>query len=364
MNFSDQFPILDHYTYLNTANSGILSKSIADWRSAHDREFMAGGSLFRLNQARILEEVKHNLSRFFHAKPENTFLVPNFSFGFNTFLEGLSGTQRFLLLQEDYPSINYPVQSRGFACDYAAIDENLEDNILEKIRLFRPTVFALSIVQYSSGIRIDFEFLKKIKGIFPELLIVGDGTQFCGTSNFDFEASGLDVLISSGYKWMLGGYGNGFLCMKDEVTKLLYTENQKSKGPSEAFLQHKGLLSFCFEPGHLDTLAFGSLNQGVLLLEELGINFIESQIQMLSERAKAAFAERGLLSQSVLQRPGHTGIFNLSIGEKTYQKLQEANIICSARGKGIRVSFHFYNTVAELERLLEVIDNCAQQEAI
>ncbi|WP_158797913.1 aminotransferase class V-fold PLP-dependent enzyme [Pedobacter sp. L105] len=358
MNFSDQFPVLDSYTYLNTASSGILFHSAADWRRKHDLEFMAAGSIFRLNQAQFLDEVRHNLSRFFHAKPENTFLVPNFSFGFNTFLDGLPGEHRFLLLHEEYPSINYPVQNRGFICDYAVIDEKLEENILEKIKLFKPTVLALSMVQYISGIQISFEFLKQLKRQFPELLIVADGTQFCGTSDFNFEASGLDVFIASGYKWMMGGYLNGFLFLKDEVAKLLYTGNQQSERTSASFLPYKNLLSSCFEPGHLDTLSFGTLNQGVLLMEKLGIKFIENQVQMLSKHAKAAFAERGLLDQAVVQRTMHSGIFNLSIDDKTYQKLQEENIICSARGKGIRVSFHFYNTVAELERLLEVIDSC------
>ena len=358
MNFSEQFPILGTCTYLNTANSGILSQPLLEWRRAHDLEFLAGGSIFRVNQSNLLSELKANLARIFHAKPENTFLIPNFSFGFNTFLDGLSGTHRFLLLEEEYPSVNYPIQGRGFTCDYAVIDEHLEDNILEKIKYFQPTVLAISIVQYISGIKIDFEFLKKIKSLYPELLIVADGTQFCGTTKFDFEDSALDVLLSSGYKWMLGGYGNGFLFMKDKVAKELYAEHHKNPMPLEPFLKDKGALNLCFEPGHLDTLSFGTLNQSLFFLEKLGIDFIEKQINTVSEQAKVAFASRGLLDQAVVLRKEHSSIFNLAIKEEVYAKLQEANINCSPRGKGMRISFHFYNNIAELEKLLEVIDSC------
>ncbi len=356
MNFIEQFPVLNTCTYLNTAYSGILSKSLCHWRQQHDQEFLARGSAFRAEQAEQLPYVKQNLARFFGAKTAHTFLVPNFSFAFNTLLGGLSAEHRFLLLQEDYPSVNYPVQCRGFTCNYAAIDEHLEENILGKIREFQPTVLAISLVQYISGIKISLEFLKKLKSEFPELLIIADGTQFCGTERFNFEASGIDVLISSGYKWMLGGFGNGFVFLKDGASKLLYTEEQEKPRPAEPFLSERSFLSFFFEPGHQDTLSFGSLNQSLLSLEQLGYDYIEPKIKQLIQQAKTAFTERGLLTGAVVQRKEHSSIFNLNIQGSLIEKLGQANIQSSARGKGIRVSFHFYNTEQELNRLLDVID--------
>ncbi|WP_214072573.1 hypothetical protein [Mucilaginibacter sp. dw_454] len=40
MDFSAQFPVLDNYAYLNTANSGIISRDLAAWRNAHDQVFL------------------------------------------------------------------------------------------------------------------------------------------------------------------------------------------------------------------------------------------------------------------------------------------------------------------------------------
>ncbi|MCD0488205.1 aminotransferase class V-fold PLP-dependent enzyme [Pedobacter sp. MC2016-14] len=356
MNFKALYPVLQSYTYLNTAYSGILSKPLLDWRNNHDQDFLKRGSTFRLQQQEVMQETRQNLARLFRAKASNTFLVPNFSFGFNTFLNGLEGPQRFLLLQEDYPSVNYPVQSRGYECDYVAVDHQLEENLIANIKSFKPSVLALSLVQYISGIKIDFESIKKIKSMFPDLLIVADGTQFCGTAEFNFEASGLDVLISSGYKWMLGGFGNGFVFIKDKINELLYTKAQSANMPTEPFLLNRGILSLYFEPGHQDTLSFGSLNHSILFLEKTGLSFIENQISQLSKKARKAFTERGLLDLAVTQRKSHSSIFNLSISATVAEKLQEANILFSARGNGSRVSFHFYNTEEDLNHLLEVID--------
>lgn len=356
MDFSTQFPVLKNYTYLNTAGSGILSQSIQQWRKEHDEEYIQRGSRFRLQQAEFLEDVRQQVARFFQGKATNTFLVQNLSFGFNTFLDGLAQDHKFLLINGDYPSVNYPVVSRGFRCAYAAADENLEQNILEEIKLFQPTILALSLVQYTTGVRINLDFLKRLKEAYPDLLIVADGTQFCGTCAFNFEASGCDVLIGSGYKWMLGGYGNGFVLIKDAVFHQLYGDRLSHSLPEESFLKHKKLLSLCFEPGHLDTLNFGTLKQSILFLETLGFDFIEKRIRTISKMAKDAFADRVLLSDEQALRDEPTAIFKLQADEVLLQKMKAANILFTHRGDGLRVSFHFYNNEQDLEQLLRAID--------
>lgn len=356
MSFTAEFPLLANCTYLNTAGSGILSSFITQWRKSHDEDFFLHGSDFRLQQREFLDDVRAHVARFFHSKVENTFLVQNLSIGFNTFLDGLSADHKFLLVASDYPSVNYPVESRGFSCDYAIADENFEQNILDKIKTFNPSVLAISLVQYATGIKIDLNFIKKIKENYPELLIVGDGTQFCGTTAFNFEESGLDVLISSGYKWMLAGYGNGFVMIKDAVVPHLYQERTAYPLPTESFLVNRSLLSLCFEPGHLDTLNFGTLKQSILFFESIGTDIIEKKIQSISELAKKALTDRGLLTKAVAERNTHSTIFNIPNSIELTSKLQQANIIVSPRGSGMRLSFHFFNTESDLEKLLSVLD--------
>lgn len=357
MNFSDQFPVLGKCTYLNTANSGLLSSPIVSWRTKHDEEFMDLGSEFRAAPALFFQKVRENLARLFTAKAEDTYLVPNFSFGLNTYLDGLESNHTFLLLSGDYPSVNYPITSRGFKHDFVEIGTNLEERILDKIRSVKPTIFAFSLVQYVSGIKLNEAFLKTLKLEFPHLFLIADGTQFCGTAPFSFENTALDVLISSGYKWMLGGYGNGFVFMKNEAKNLIYKNRKINSLPTEPFLQGKDHLLMCFEPGHLDTLSFGSLNQSILELEALGLDYIEKTTQSLTQKAKVAFTDRGLLSDAVTERELHSTILSLSLTQDNVKRIQQANIICSARGAGTRFSFHYYNTESELDKLLEVLNS-------
>jgi selenocysteine lyase/cysteine desulfurase len=356
MDFSDQFPVLDSYTYLNTAGSGILSLDITAWRSAHDQEFLSTGSLFRLKKDEFLQSGRNTIAAFFNGNAGRTYLVPNFSNGFNVFLEGLNGPKRFLLFKEDYPSVNYPVESRGHECAYVQVDELLEQNILETIERFKPDVMAFSLVQYASGIKVDPEFLKRLKADHPNLLIVADGTQFCGTAAFDFERSAIDVLIASGYKWLLSGYGNGFVLLSEKACEMLYTNEKRAGLPTEGFLKGRDTLSLFFEPGHLDTLNFGTLFKSVSYLQAYGIENIESKIIRLRDKARKAFIDRGLLPEAVRSRGNHSAIFNLPLPPEKIKELEENDIILTSRGTGARVSFHFYNSENDLHKLLKVID--------
>ncbi|MEO6836914.1 MAG: aminotransferase class V-fold PLP-dependent enzyme [Ginsengibacter sp.] len=355
MDFISVFPILKNYTYLNTAYSGLLSVDIAKWRATHDADFVSGGSDFRIKYASLIDELRTNISGLFGSKKENTFLVNNFSIGFNTLLNVLDRKHRFLLLQEDYPSILNPVISMGFDYHEVAIDEKIEENILNAIEDFKPTVFSFSIVQYISGFRMDGAFIKKIKATYPDLLLVADGTQFTGTTVFNFSLSGLDAFVGSGYKWLMGGYGNGYVFLSDQLKGQLYQDRKSVPVSTNSFIK-ENILSSSFEPGHLDTLSFGTLHQGLNYLQSLGMDHIEKTNQQLCQKARDAFYSRGLIPAWMFNRKEQSTIINLPLGTETIDRLNAAGILSSKRGTGLRISFHFYNNMKDLDHFLEVLD--------
>jgi len=355
MNFRDQFPILNDCVYLNTAYSGLLATDFATWRKAHDESFVALGSTFRVANDSILKETKARLAGLFGANVGNCYLVQNFSVGFNTLINGLDRSHRFLILKEDYPSVNYPIKTSGFDFREVSIDANLENNILQQVEEFKPTVLAFSMVQYISGIRIDPAFIKTLKASYPDLLIIGDATQFMGTCVFDFNSSGFDAVLGSGYKWLLGGFGNGYAFLSDQMKDAVYSWKKDLDLPSSPFLAGRDYLSLTFELGHLDTLNFGTLNEGLKLIEKIGMANIETAAQSISDKARKAFYGKGLLSDEEMNRPVHSTIMSLPLAEQKVAQLNEAKVIFAARGAGTRFSFHFYNNENDLDKVLEVL---------
>ena len=83
---------------------------------------------------------------------------------------------------------------------------------------------------------------------------------------------------------------------------------------------------------------------------------IQERIEDISQKAKAAFAKRGLLEEAVVNRSLHSSIFNLKGDQSLVQHLDENDIICVARGSGVRVSFQYFNTEKDLQQLLAILD--------
>ena len=354
--FRSHFPVLSQYTYLDTAAWGLLHDDLLEWRQEHDLDFLIGGSTMKMEALGLLEQTREHLGSFFNCPADRIALSPNFSLGLNLLLEGLAPKSRVLLLEGDYPSLNWPFESRDFSVRILASNTNPEDCILESLAAAPADVLALSLVQWVDGKLIAPAFLKDLKAKYPDLLILADATQYAGAFLLDFQESGIDVLGASGYKWLLGGNGNGFFLFSPqaETRFKVRATGFNSVAPD---LSKKNEIPFPrkLEPGHLDTLNFGSLNFSLGLLESLGMEQIDRYNRDLSQKVREALGERSLLEEALLGREAHSTIFNIPDPGGRYDYLREHGIVCSPRGNGVRLSFHCYNTENDLDRLLEVL---------
>jgi len=355
-NLRNGFPVLEQYTYLNTAASGLLPEKVWQFRQDHDMDFLIKASLLKENMGDMLTGVREKVGKFFHCAPNRVALIPNFSYGFNSVLESLDQPKKVLLLENDYPSINWPVESRNFEVIYAEINQDLEANILEKIEKEKPYFFAFSIVQYINGVKLSIDFLRELKDKFPDLILIADGTQYFGTEIFDFDISGIDIAIGSAYKWMNAGYGNGFMLFNEKVQGKLNPKHLGFGSLQGKYKAHEGNFIGKFEPGHYDTLNFGSLGVAIDLMDETGIETVQGKINTLRKIARDRFAAAGLLEKSTLEREDYSSIFNIKGDEKLFNKLRGEGIITSQRGDGIRISFHYFNTEKDLEHLFKVLN--------
>ncbi|MAT89936.1 MAG: aminotransferase [Flavobacteriaceae bacterium] len=351
----NEFQALAEQTYLNTPASGLLSRSLAAWRQQHEAQFLSDGSNYA-EAIKLLESVRNTLGRFFGTSSDTIALVPNFSLGFNVLLESLSKGQKILLLENDYPSVNWPVEHRDFDVCYAKVDTNLEKNIETAVAEHRPDLFVFSQVQWLNGLQISEKFLQQLKAYHPEMLLIADGTQYLGTEPFSFQKSAVDVMGCSAYKWLLSGYGNGFFMIKEEARSKIFpatigfnsSEGFDSPPSATRFMKH-------WEPGHLDPLNFGSLGNSLTLMEQWNNAEMNIKAKKLAFQARAAFIEKGLLSEAYATRSQHAPFFNIEGDQKVFDKLKAEKIVVSQRGGGIRVGFHFYNTEEDLNRLLDVL---------
>jgi selenocysteine lyase/cysteine desulfurase len=352
----NDFPVIRKSIYANTAVFGPLYDSLIDWRQEHDLDLLLHGSDMREKTIKILSDTRKTVGTFFNCKTENVALVNNFSTGLNVLLEGLNSKKKVLLLENDYPSVNWPFENRKFDISYVKMSADVENQIRETVRSENIDVLAISLVQWLDGFLIDLEFIKDLKKEYPDLTIIADGTQFCGAVDFDFETSGIDVIGASAYKWLLAGYGNGFMLFSDQVQEEFFP---KAIGFNSANgdVDKKGSIRLAkkLEPGHLSCLNFGSLKFSLEYLKSIGMDKISAHNNNLSRKAKQEFIDLGLLDDHVIERAKHSTIFNLKIDNHKFQRLLDENVLCAQRGDGVRVGFHFYNNENDLNTIVRIL---------
>ena len=346
-----KFPALENKIYLDTARSGLMYNELLCWRKEHEIDFLNRGSQFRSNHEILLEKTRIEINKFLGSNNLTTFLVQNFSVGLSLLLKTIKTDKTVLMVKDDYSSIINQVLCSGLK--HTLVDNNfdVEAQILNGINKNNPDLFIFSIVQHIDGTFIDLDFIKQVKKDFPQILIIADGTQFCGTQFFNFQSSEIDVLISSGYKWMLGGYGNGFISFNDKYQKSHFKINE----------QH---FMDLFEPGHHDTLNFGSLLFSLKKISNYGIDKIEKKINSLSFYTLEKLKTKKVLASKIIKRSSHSNIFNIRGDEKLFQHLLENNIICSKRGDGIRISINFYNTKDEIDYFLSIFSHYSNNSKV
>jgi len=338
----DHFPLLNQTLYFNTAYVGLPSRDFMSFRSTFDHCYLEEGDHFKIKGYERLAEQREIVASFIGSQGTHTFLTPNFSIGLRFFLDFLPSHTRFLTLKEDYPSLENAIRERGFALSSLPISIDVEDQIEAALAETTYEVLALSMVQYTSGIMIDAEALHRIKKRFPDLLIIADGTQCIGAEPFDFATAPFDLVAASGYKWLLAGFGNGFVTVGQRF--LDYVDRSIESVEAKVYT------------GHFDFLGAASLAYAVTQLQAWNYPSLLLEKNKVAHALRQGLAARGLLSPEVTQRKNHAAIYNIPGSEAFQQRVLHAGIRCSYRGEGIRLSVHFYNTEEDCQRFFTVYD--------
>lgn len=337
----DEFPPLKHTAYFNTAYVGLMPQALLQFRHAEDQRYFLEGDQYKLDAYATLKAKTEHVGNFFGASASETLLVSNFSEAIRFVLSFLPSNMRFLTLEEDYPSLTKAILEKGFEVVKIPVSGHLEKNIAEALEKESIDVLALSVVQYISGLEIDQEFLHFLKRKYPDLLIIGDGTQFLGTAPFSFAQSPFDIIAASGYKWLMAGFGNGVLFLSEQFLQIA--------NKSYAQIQER------YYVGHFNILASASLEKAITLIEERGFAQMLAQKTALTQILQAALDDLGLLLPWVAQRKKHSSIFAIPDQNNRFDRMTQNNISVAQRGGFIRVSIHFYNSQQDIETLIDFL---------
>jgi selenocysteine lyase/cysteine desulfurase len=219
-------------------------------------------------------------------------------------------------------------------------------------------VIALSHVQFSNGFRIDPEEFGKIKGRHA---LVINASQSAGVFAIDVRQMKIDALCATGHKWMLAGYGSGFVYLSHELQERSLPRALGWLSVEEPFEMRNDE----FRPRHdaASRVELGcphfagifSLGAAVDLIDEVGIANIQARALELNRLLTSRLTANGWNVLSPLQTKSGRSAETLVQVEKpdeVARRLFRRGVVVTEKPEGIRVATHFFNDEQDIEKLI------------
>lgn len=253
-----------------------------------------------------------------------------------------SGDQ-VVVLDDDFPTVRLPwTRIRGVEVVTVTPGSNDERTgaILGAINQ-RTRVVAVSHVHSQTGTVVDLPALQYACRSVGALL-VSDGAQGAGV--LPAPASGADFYITTGYKWLLAGFGIAVMVARQHHRDAL----------------DPGLIGHANEPpshgltvGTPNLAGIYALGAAAQVRKQIGREAIHHRILVHADRIRAGCDELGLATvpaSAVIA--GIVSFMPDEPAEAVAAALRDLNVTVAHRGDYVRISPHFYTSDSEIELLL------------
>jgi cysteine desulfurase/selenocysteine lyase len=369
----DDFPITKKYAYLANAAIAPIPMPVYNEVTGFYQDVLTHGQTLWDEWETKMEQTRDLYAKFIGAvSREEIAFTHSTSEGMNIIAHMLSAKGMVISNELEFPSSNLPWLNKDM--DNIKFVKARDDNkiIIEDIAKMvdhnskRARTVVTSHVQYSTGFRQDLKELGKLtkqKGLY----FVVNPTQSLGALYFNVKDFGIDFMASNGHKWMLSSFGIGAIYMKRKYLR----DIEKFKPPFFSQFGQKRRENFDnnmnvnmsntatrFELGTPHFPNIVALDAALRYISKIGIKHIEKRILSLTDYLIDNLQNMKLQILSPIEvRKYRSGIVLFKMKKKKpvdiVQELEKKNkIIVSARGKGIRVSTHFYNNEEDIDKLI------------
>jgi cysteine desulfurase / selenocysteine lyase len=342
----DSFPYLAHRVYLNTASVG-LSWAGAGQAAAEFYAAKAQGTSGMAAWTDRAEETRRELASLLRVPAPYVQFVGSTTEALNLVALSmpLGRGDRVVVTEDEFPSVMLPwmsLQRRGIELVRIPVERESErTHALCEAVTDRTRVLAVSHVHWRTGTRVDLEQLSAVCRARDCRLIV-DGVQAVGAVSVD--ASGVDAYCASVFKWLLSGFGLGFVALSEQLAEdLSPTLRGYWNEPPSRSLRY----------GHINYPGIYVLRGTLAYLKELGWQRIEERVHSLASRAIASLRKRGL--DVLTPERAHGGIVSVRhpLAATWVRSLADKGILVEDADPIVRASTHFYNTEEEVDRFVD-----------
>lgn len=356
-----QFPVTENTAYLNTAAAGPLSLQAAAAATTYYQQMLSGGDLHWDDWLAQRESVRKSIAEFINAEPDEIALTTNTSSGMNVIIDALEGRGEVLSCELEFPTTTLPWMNRRIPVHLLqTVGGELRFDDLRHAMTERTGIIALSHVQYSNGFRINLEQLGQVKAHHA---LVVNAAQSAGVFEIDVKRMKIDALCATGHKWLLSGYGSGFVYLSRELMARskpraigwLSVEDPYSDRNNEIHLRHDAAART--ELGCPHFAGMFALGASVDFMLEIGTGRIQERALALNRFLTESLLAAGLRVLSPLgdeSRSAET-LVAAEHPAAVVAQLSERGIIVTQKPQGIRVATQFFNNEEDVGRLVSAL---------
>ncbi len=363
----DEFPIFETKTYLNTCSLSPLAKRV---RAAHDRYLdewdRLGSAAWHAHWIDALDGLRGKVAELLGASKDEVALAPSVSVALSSIASCLDYRDRpkVVMSDVDFPTVGHqwavkPGVERVFVPS--------EDRIWVRPEAFEASVddrtaaVATSHVIYVSGAIQDIARIARVARRNGAVSII-DAYQATGQLPTDVHAAGIDVLITGGLKWLLGGTGIAFLYVRRDlipdlsptITGWFANDRQWEFDPG-IFEYRKDARRF--ELGTTANAAVYAASAGIDIVLELGVRRIRERTAELVNDLIDRAGDAGLDVKTVDDPEARAGIVMIRSRDApaVVRALAARGVLVDCRHDRVRISPYFYNTPEDNARAINAI---------
>jgi selenocysteine lyase/cysteine desulfurase len=356
------FPLTEHTVYLNSAGGGPVPRPVMEAATSFYREMMEGGDARWAEWLERLEITRRRIAALINAEPDEIAFTTNTSSGMNLIIDALEGRGEVISCDLEFPVSTITWLHRGIRVHQVqSVDGELRIEDLRRAMSVETAIICLSHVQYSNGFRADLEELGRSK---QNHTLVINASQSAGAFEIDVKRMQIDALCSTGHKWMLSAYGSGFVYLSRKVLDETRARRIGWMSVEDPFEMHSR--EFKVRPDAAARAEIGcphfagifALGAAVDYLLKLGTQKIEQRVLALNRYLTGRLSEEGFSVLSPLRneksRSGET-LVAVPRPKRIVAHLAQRNIAVTEKPQGIRISTHFFNNEADIERLIAAL---------
>lgn len=363
----DEFPIFLRKTYLNTCSLAPLSRRVraAQERFLDEWEALGASAWYELWMD-ALDALRGKAARILGAGKKEIALAPSVSVALSAVASAIdySTRSRVVLSDLDFPTLAYqwavkPQVERRFVSSEDGIQVR-PDRIAAAVDS-RTAIVATSRVYYTSGAVQDVPQVAKAAHAHGALALI-DAYQATGQLPTDVHAGDVDVLVTGGLKWLLGGTGIAFLYVREALVPQLRPTIAGWFGNADQFAFDAHAFRFHedarrFELGTTANAAVYAASAGLDIVLELGVDRLRRRTSELTTDIVERLSDFGYALKSPAVPEERAGIVAVHLRDpaKAVKALGVRNFVVDYRHDRLRVSPYFYNTPEDNERFVDAL---------